>query len=553
MTNAKSTKRALLTSVMALILCFTMLLGTTFAWFTDSVTSKGNVIQSGTLDVKLFQHFENSSVEITESSDPIFGKADSESANADSADTLWEPGKTQTVYLSIKNDGSLDLKYMVVLEVTHIEKNLNEVLSYHITPDAQYGEVTKDSLATATNNWALGKRVEGGINFTDSNDVPLKSGEEHFFALSVHMDDLADNEYMDGNVTMNIKVLASQLASEKDSFDDQYDAGATYPDGYIALPPVAEFPAAGYEFPYFDANGDKISTITVPAAALPVDATNLVYTVTPTAADPDVVVSGALASYGFDINVVGLAEGNTAPILVELRIEKGIEGDVHVYHYEDEVAIESYNPETGMVRFYTTSFSPFSIVITEKTPATGFDYPTATLVECPEFVNNSEIEWQSYGEWSPTAGIEANLDACYKFVAQDTAETVDESKYRLWWVDFVLSLDAPLGADGKTNEIFLGGNYGDWGWVGFHSRDLQLDANTEVPVLASASGRSDDRESGWTYESIVKYVGEFTCGVGDVNGSLAGKTITVTLRLTNPDNLSEHYDANTVTFTFPAN
>ena len=114
MTNAKSTKRALLTSVVAMILCFTMLLGTTFAWFTDSVSSNGNVIQSGTLDVKLFQHFENTSVEITDSSDPIFGKIDSESANANSADTLWEPGKTQTVYLSIKNDGSLALKYAVV-------------------------------------------------------------------------------------------------------------------------------------------------------------------------------------------------------------------------------------------------------------------------------------------------------------------------------------------------------------------------------------------------------------------------------------------------------
>ena len=546
MTNAKSTKRALLTSVVAMILCFTMLLGTTFAWFTDSVSSNGNVIQSGTLDVKLFQHFENTSVEITDSSDPIFGKETSESANANSADTLWEPGKTQTVYLSIKNDGSLALKYAVVIEVTSIEKNLNEVLSYYITPDAQYGEVTKDGLLADTNNWALSKRVTDGINFTDSNDVPLEPDMEHFFALSVHMDELAGNQYQDGNVIMNIKVLATQYTSEEDSFDDQYDAIATYPDGLITFDSSTTPPTAGYEFAYIDANGDKIGTITVPAGALPAGAKNLVYTVTPTAANPEVVVGGALGSYGFDINVEGLKDGNTTPILAEVRIDKNIVGDVHVYHYNEEVQVESYNPETGMVRFYTTSFSPFTVVVTEKTPATNPNVPQAILQQCPVETN---IQWQSYGGWAPTEGIEANLDVCYKFIAPDTAETVEYSEYKNWWVDFVLELNAPLGANGAENEIFLGGKYGSWGWVGFHSGDLQLDANTEVPMLGAVSDRSDDM-SGWTYEDIVKYVGEFTCGVGNVGNSLEGATITVTLRLTNPDNHNDYYDVNTVSYTF---
>ena len=49
----KSTKRALISSVLALVLCFTMLLGTTFAWFTDSATSKGNTIKTGKLDIQL--------------------------------------------------------------------------------------------------------------------------------------------------------------------------------------------------------------------------------------------------------------------------------------------------------------------------------------------------------------------------------------------------------------------------------------------------------------------------------------------------------------------
>ena len=54
MTNAKSTKKALIASVLSLVLCFTMLLGTTFAWFTDSVTSSNNIIKAGNLDVEMY-------------------------------------------------------------------------------------------------------------------------------------------------------------------------------------------------------------------------------------------------------------------------------------------------------------------------------------------------------------------------------------------------------------------------------------------------------------------------------------------------------------------
>ncbi|MBE5731264.1 MAG: hypothetical protein E7350_04880, partial [Clostridiales bacterium] len=50
MKTKKTVKKALLSSVVALVVSFTMLLGTTFAWFTDSAESKGNIIQTGTLD-----------------------------------------------------------------------------------------------------------------------------------------------------------------------------------------------------------------------------------------------------------------------------------------------------------------------------------------------------------------------------------------------------------------------------------------------------------------------------------------------------------------------
>ena len=552
MINAKATKRALIASVVALLLCFTMLIGTTFAWFTDSVTSANNVVQAGKLDVELWQHYANgtASRNITDTSDPIFGKDNSTSANSNSADTLWEPGKTQTVYLSIKNNGTLDLKYKVAIEVTNVTKNLTDVVEYIITPDAK---AIDNPVAKADLDWTNGKSVVLGINVATEKDTALIAGQEHFFALSVHMDELANNDYQGGNITFNIKVLAGQLASEDDSFDNQYDKDATYPDGWHNLPDAADFPVAGWEIPYVDANGDKIGTITLTSDSVNDDASMLYYKVTKkNTVDSDFVVSSDKyeKAYAFDIDVDGIVEGNTSPILVELRIDKDLDGKISVYHKNEAVTIESYNATTGMVKFYTTSFSPFTILINESTAPTDNDVLKAELIECPEFVNSDTIEWGSYGKWSPTNGVEAHLDACYKFVAPHDAETVENCKYKDWWVDFVLELDAPLGADGRTNEIFLGGSYGDWGWIGFHSGDLELDANTEVPVLASASGHDDNRISGWTYEDIASFVGEFTCGVGNVGDSLVGATITVTLRITNPDNLAEHIDVNTVTYTF---
>jgi len=214
MTN-KNTKKSLIASILVLCLCFTMLVGTTFAWFTDSATSSGNVIKTGTLDVELKKWTSaTESVKIEKDSDPLFG-----------ADTIWEPGRTQVVYLSVKNNGSLDLKYTVGLEVYGIEKNLNEVVSYAITPDAKY-----DSIDSWVGN---GTKVVPGTNATQSNNVSLLAGEEHFFALSVHMDELAGNDYMNGNINFDIKVLATQFASEYDSFGNQYDEDAFYYDELV--------------------------------------------------------------------------------------------------------------------------------------------------------------------------------------------------------------------------------------------------------------------------------------------------------------------------------
>ncbi len=218
MTKKHSTKRALVASILALCMCFTMLIGTTFAWFTDSVSSSGNKIVTGTLDVQLLMDMGDGYVDISDNTAPIFGAGSI--AQNNNAETLWEPGKTQIAYLAIKNNGSLALKYKVALDVENVSKNLHEVLEYAIVPNAQYGSVS---------SWSDGDKVILGTQ-TVQDSVSLDAGAVHYFALAIHMNEEAGNEYQDGEISFDITVLAGQDTAESDSFDDQYDANAAYPE-----------------------------------------------------------------------------------------------------------------------------------------------------------------------------------------------------------------------------------------------------------------------------------------------------------------------------------
>ena len=224
--NQKATKRALLTSVMALVMCVVMLVGTTFAWFTDTASTGVNKIQAGNLDVELLM-YKNSTdgyVNISNDKKPIFGSDESTVAQNNNLNTLWEPGKTQVAYLAIKNEGNLALKYKVALNVTDPENSndLYKVMQYAIVPDAK----NDNNMVTG---WTEGNSVVVGLQEV-SGEVALDAGATHYFALLVHMDELAGNEYKNGKVEFDLTVLAAQNTVESDSFGTDYDKNALYPD-----------------------------------------------------------------------------------------------------------------------------------------------------------------------------------------------------------------------------------------------------------------------------------------------------------------------------------
>ena len=201
MTKTKSTKRALLLSALSLLMCVSMLIGSTFAWFTDSVTSAGNTIQSGTLDVDL----------VDEAGKSMEGEK-IDFVAADGRDTiLWEPGctyKTEPVY--VVNKGNLALKYKVGINGIDGDAKLLEAIEWTVTIGDDEYELSA---------------LEGKLYPAGSDKGASKS---EAIVLSGHMKEEAGNEYQGLTVEgISITVFATQLTAEVDSFNDQYDAMAT--------------------------------------------------------------------------------------------------------------------------------------------------------------------------------------------------------------------------------------------------------------------------------------------------------------------------------------
>ena len=202
MTNYKTTKRTLLFSVLAIVLCIAMLIGTTFAWFTDTASTGVNKIVSGKLSVDI----------VDENGKSIDGKSLEFKDVNGSSDILWEPGVTfRTNGFKIKNDGNLAIKYKLSLNGVVGDNMLLDVIKFSVvTADG------KDAPAVDLDAF------EGTLLKGQSTDETLY--------IQAHMDEAAGNKYQEKELEgIGITVVATQFTYESDSFDNKYDENATYP------------------------------------------------------------------------------------------------------------------------------------------------------------------------------------------------------------------------------------------------------------------------------------------------------------------------------------
>ena len=215
MTSSKSTKRALLTSVLALLMCVAMLIGTTFAWFTDTASTGVNKIVSGNLKVDIIGAKSDSHIEKLN-----FTKA----AGAESEALLWEPGcRYLTEGFRIANKGNLALKWKA-------EINKDNIVDGKAAPTAKDGK----SLLDVIDFYVVTKAADGTEtavaieNFTGK--LAANVGKSETYYIKGVMQTTAGNDYQDLTLDgITITVYATQDTVENDSFDNQYDKNAGYP------------------------------------------------------------------------------------------------------------------------------------------------------------------------------------------------------------------------------------------------------------------------------------------------------------------------------------
>ncbi len=217
MTNSKHTKRALLASILSVVVCAAMLAGSTFAWFTDSVTSAGNIIKSGNLDVALEWANGTDGLDTAEWKDA--------STNAIFNYDLWEPGYTEARHVRISNKGNLALKYEIRIAANGEVSKLADVIDVYYIKDGKQitsrtGLTDENKIGTLSqvlaNPYAAKGHILAGENAVDVATIALK------------MQESAGNEYQGLAIgsDFSIQLVATQYTSESDSFDDQYDKDA---------------------------------------------------------------------------------------------------------------------------------------------------------------------------------------------------------------------------------------------------------------------------------------------------------------------------------------
>lgn len=191
-----NTKKALIASLLSLVLCVSMLVGSTFAWFTDTASTGVNRITSGNLRV-----------EIRDESGNKLTKLEWKASDGRAQDQiLWEPGCTYTLTpFKIVNTGNLALKYKLVMT--------------GLDGDSELLDVIRFTYKIGTEDFAL----------NEEGHLAANGGETGLITVSATMASNAGNEYM-GKTLDNVKftVYATQDTVENDSFGNRYDQFATY-------------------------------------------------------------------------------------------------------------------------------------------------------------------------------------------------------------------------------------------------------------------------------------------------------------------------------------
>ena len=387
----RNTKNALISSALSLVLCFSMLIGSTFAWFTDSVSSERNVILAGNLDVEVEYLDKNGRwTELLADSNVFDGRA------------RWEPGYTETVYLRIRNAGELAMKYALDVRVADERKGTNvngepfalsEHIRFGITKDVKEAFESRDA---AMQSFTESKPLAAGYH-TAGNIAP--HAEEQYVAITVFMPTTVGNECnaMKGtraaDISLGLYVNATQASYEEDGFGDNgFDADAPLPqipDYFSASTAVtknADDRLAGGAT--IGGASDDMNAELPGGVLLDENADAVTLEVKKNIkSEANFTVQEGVATRSFDVHIDGVSKQNDVPITVKLGkiLPAGLkDSSVRLYHVENGVTNEmalvtaftahnqfTYDRATGEVSIYIATFSEITMAVAITDPWDG--------------------------------------------------------------------------------------------------------------------------------------------------------------------------------------
>ena len=380
----KKTRFALVQSALALLLCLSMLVGTTFAWLTDGVSSGINMIAAGSLDVKLeYLDASGNWADVEQSTEVLDNSA------------LWEPGHTQVAYLRITNAGDMALKYALgigILGETGSKNVLGE--EFKLSQYIRYGVVESETPVTypdrsqAVAALSASKLISSGYTSTYSLE---KQGDVRYATLVVYMPEDVGNaaNFATGEavpeIQLGIQLVATQAGLEEDSFGGDYDANATAP-GFTF--PDNTFDEENSSDAETEDNtttegvtieGENTNAFIPAGVQLAEGAQELTLEVSSLeSTEANITLNENEALRSLNVHVQGVAETNTQPMEITIReaAAKGLnEGNLKLYHVEKGETLEmtlvdtftahnqfKYDPATGDVTLYMATFSEVALV-----------------------------------------------------------------------------------------------------------------------------------------------------------------------------------------------
>lgn len=393
----KALRRSLWVSALAIVLCCAMLVGTTFAWFTDSVSSTGNTIQAGTLDIAATVAKVEATATPAYTIEGVnggkafgFGEAadlEAEGTGPIISETLWEPGKTSAKLLTVTNNGNLAAKVKLSFDIAE-DSGLTGALWYdfvQIKDGQAVGQFTRRPMSTL-NGYADGIELPLGPANEDGSAKDAALPNSVSFILAYGMDEEAGNEYQGKSFAAAVSILATQYTYEADGFgSDQYDFGAAYP----SLPSSVNATLTG------TVAESSVTVLTNESgtvrADIPAGALNAGAAVKLTVATEKLSADSAV--YGIELTD---EEGNTLAlqekIAVKLNIGKGLRA-VTVKHNGAEMAKGdySYDRETGVLTICTSSFSPFEVLFEHDAAASVNGAAYTTVEEALEAAGADDV------------------------------------------------------------------------------------------------------------------------------------------------------------------